>query len=208
MSTVESPRVRLRPFREADLANYAHWLAPHHAWRRFDGPYYGSPGPEGIARCVARARESITCGAEAQDGPGSLTHAGDAPYRAVIALRDDDRLIGAVTWYWIDEVANWRALGIDIYDDTLWGRGLGFEALGLWIDHLFAVVPELPRLDMRTWSGNIGMMRLADKVGFTLEARFRDAREINGERYDGLGYGILPSEWKHLHPRGFARTLE
>jgi putative hydrolase of HD superfamily len=47
------------------------------------------------------------------------------------------------------------------------------------------------------------MMKLAEKVGFTLEARFRNARIVDGKYYDSIGYGILKSEWIHKHPDGF-----
>lgn len=36
-------------------------------------------------------------------------------------------------------------------------------------------------LDLRTWSGNHGMMRLAEKLGFLQEACFRKARIVRGE---------------------------
>jgi hypothetical protein len=37
-------------------------------------------------------------------------------------------------------------------------KGIGFEALGLWMDYLFEALPRIARLDLRTWSGNTGMM--------------------------------------------------
>lgn len=48
------------------------------------------------------------------------------------------------------------------------------------------------------------MIRLAAKLGFQEEARFRKARIVNGEYYDGLGYGILREEWAGRFPRGSA----
>ena len=51
------------------------------------------------------------------------------------------------------------------------------------------------------------MMRLAARLGFSLEARSRDARVVDGTRYDAVGYGILRAEWKELHPDGFAAHL-
>ncbi|MCP4426555.1 MAG: GNAT family N-acetyltransferase, partial [Chloroflexi bacterium] len=84
-------------------------------------------------------------------------------------------------------------------------RGIGYEALGLWCEYLWTAVPAIVRLDIRTWSGNIGMMRLAEKLGFKEEARFRDARIVNGDYYDGMGYGILREEWQALYPHGFRK---
>ena len=104
-----------------------------------------------------------------------------------------------MTLYWISEETYWHALGIVLYDQATWIRGLGYEALGLWSDYLFREYPMFARLDLRTWSGNRGMMRLAEKLGYTQEACFRKARIVRGEYYDGLGYGILREEWKAKH---------
>jgi RimJ/RimL family protein N-acetyltransferase len=48
------------------------------------------------------------------------------------------------------------------------------------------------------------MTRLAVKLGYTLEARFRKARIVKGAYYDGLGYGVLREEWRERYPNGFA----
>ena len=116
-------------------------------------------------------------------------------------------MIGQVSWYWISEETNWPALGIVIYDPQNWRKGIGNEALGLWSDYLLQAQPLFMRLDLRTWSGNAGMMRLVQKLGFKEEARFRNARLVDGQYYDGLGYGVLRDEWAARYPLGFAATL-
>ena len=68
-------------------------------------------------------------------------------------------------------------------------------------------IPDIVRLDLRTWSGNTGMMRLAEKLGYKLEAVFRKARIVEGTYYDGLGYGVLREEWRTLYPHGFVAAL-
>lgn len=105
-------------------------------------------------------------------------------------------MIGQVSRYWLSEETHWLAVGIVIYDPNLWSKGYGAEALGLWMNYLFETIPELVRLDLQTWSGNLGMMRLASKLGYQLEGRFRKARMVSGVYYDGLGYGILREEWQ------------
>ena len=111
-------------------------------------------------------------------------------------------LIGRVSRYWQDRHSDWLSLGISIYDPARRGEGIGFEALGLWTDYLFASFPEISRLDLRTWSGNIGMMRLAEKLGYLREGCFRDARRVGGLHYDALAYGILRREWEERRERG------
>lgn len=124
-----------------------------------------------------------------------------------ICSKSDNELIGSVNCYWIGRETHWLAIGIDIYDPQNWRQGYGFEALGLWIDYLFESYSEIVRLDIRTWSGNKGMMRLAEKLGFTLEARFRKARIVKGAYFDSLGYGILREEWGKRYPEGFMKHL-
>jgi len=125
----------------------------------------------------------------------------------VIADRRTDTLPGRVTFYWQSKETNWLSVGIGLYDPEAWGKGLGYEALGLWSEYLFEAIPDLVRLDLRTWSGNAGMMHLAEKVGFVEEARFRKARIVNGEYFDGMGYGVLREEWRERYPYGFAQAL-
>lgn len=114
---------------------------------------------------------------------------------------------GRVSWYWQSEETNWLSVGIVIYDPADWQQGWGYESLGLWCDYLLGTMPQLVRLDLRTWSGNMGMMRLAEKLGFREEARFRDARIVDGAYYDGMGYGMLRAEWEARYPQGFLSHL-
>jgi putative hydrolase of HD superfamily len=171
-------------------------MQPGQRWQEFDGPYYPRPSPARVAEQVAKLRETITTAT----WPEPRTH-------LVIADWHNDSLLGRVSWYWVGQETNWLAVGISLYDPACWGRGYGYEALGLWCDYLLAAMPQLLRLDLRTWSGNHGMMALAQKLGFQEEARFRKARVVAGTVYDGLGYGVLREEWAARHPQGFAASL-
>ncbi len=188
--------ILIRDWLLSDLERFAHWQQPGHKWQDFDGPYFGRPEADKIAGLIARLRERI------EDGKW------DAARRMLaVARQSDDALIGSVSRYWQSKETNWLSIGIAVYDPANWGQGIGYEALGLWCDYLWAALPEIVRLDARTWSGNSGMMRLAEKLGFKKEARFRMARIVNGDYYDGMGYGILREEWEALYPDGFAVHL-
>jgi aminoglycoside 2''-phosphotransferase len=52
------------------------------------------------------------------------------------------------------------------------------------------------------------MMRLAEKLGFREEARFRDARIVENAYYDSVGYGTLRREWQERYPAGFLQHLD
>lgn len=194
MLLLQGKKITLRDWTLADLDPYAHWLAPGHHWQRLDGPYYPGPTPDEIPSLIEKTRARINAGNWSTP-------------RTRLVIARADRLIGIVSRYWISEETNWSAVGITIYDPALWGQGIGYEALGLWSDYLFRAAPEWVRLDLRTWSGNHGMMRLALKLGYQEEARFRMARIVDGQYYDGMGYGVLRREWEARYPGGFSAHL-
>jgi RimJ/RimL family protein N-acetyltransferase len=51
------------------------------------------------------------------------------------------------------------------------------------------------RLDFATWSGNVGMLRIGQRLGFVEEGRFREARVVDGVPHDAVVMGGLRREW-------------
>jgi putative hydrolase of HD superfamily len=195
--TIEGPNIRLRDISENDLTAYRYWQQPGHDWQALDGPYYPKLTQEEVEKLIETLKEYIAT----SDWPEVRT-------RLMIADQHTDKLLGSVSRYWISQETHWAALGIVIFDSAWWRKGLGYEALGLWMDYLFSQFPEWVRLDLRTWSGNQGMIRLAQKLGYRQEACFRKARIVEGDYYDGLGFGILRDEWSSQFPDGFAASFE
>lgn len=177
-------QVTLRAMTLADVEAYFDWMRPDAAWKRTDGPYFPLPDAETRAASKAKHHAWVARG-----------HQPDPLRRLTIADRQTGAFLGTATRYWISPESDWPALGLTLNDPASWGKGYGTEALGLLVDLVFEHHPEVVRVDLRTWSGNHGMVRVAEKLGFTCEARFRQAREVDGERYDGLGYGLLREEW-------------
>ena len=187
-------RVVLRDWEHVDLAPLLHWLQPERHWRATDGPYFPLPTTE-------RIQDKITMIAKRID-----EHDWPTP-RMVLPIVVDGVLTGQVSRYWKSEETQWLAMGVSIFDPSKWNKGLAYEGLGLWCEYLFGALPELRRLDLETWSGNIGMMRLARKLGFRQEACFRQARTVRGQVYDQMGYGILRPEWQERYGDGFTNHL-
>lgn len=174
----------LRDWKLKDVNLYRQFNTGHHQWMDFNGPYYPNMSPEELEDEIKKKEKRIR--------EQSFSN----PRRNfVIANHADDIILGTVSCYWQSKETNWLSIGLAIYDEKQWGKGIGFQALQLWCDYLFRNMPELVRLDMRTWSGNHGMMKLAEKLGFKLEATFRKARIVKGEYYDSIGYGILREEF-------------
>ena len=196
MVNISGKNILVRDWQLSDLERYAHWQQPGHTWQDFDGPYFARLRAEEIPEMIRQLREKV----EAQ-----AWHV--VRRTLVIARKSDDALIGRVNWYWQCQEMNWLSIGVAVYDPANWRQGIGFEALGLWCDYLWATMPTIVRLGLATWSGNVRMMRLAEKLGFQEEARYRKARIVNGRYYDSMGYGILREEWETLYADGFAAHL-
>ena len=184
----------LRDWIEADLEPLRYWFQPDRAWKKFDAPYYPLEADE-IPAYIERRRHAILGNVVLPEPRTGLA----------IADVQTNELLGAVTAYWESIETLWLSIGIIIYNDAHWGRGLGYEAMGLWTHYQFDARPDIARLDLRTWSGNYGMISVARKLGFMLEACFRKARIVDGEYYDSLGFGILREEWHERYPHGFGK---
>lgn len=107
--------------------------------------------------------------------------------------------IGAVNSYLIDENYNWiprkevkpgkkvyRTLGVDISDSRFWNRGIGKRALTAFIQYYLE--KGIKELYMQTWSGNVRMVKCAEKLGFTVCNRKIGTRCVRGEKYDELTF--------------------
>lgn len=207
-SSVATSPVVLRPWRSEDLPLYREWLRPHHEWHLWDGPYYARPTDEQADAAVARqaraiaeaasAQSTVQAAATSQGAPpvaDAESGTGLPPHSLVVARGADGAFLGTVTWYWESEETEWARVGIVLHDPASRGTGAGTAALGLWTTLLFEST-GWRRLDLATWSGNHAMVRVAERLGFTLEGRFREARVVRGEVYDSLVYGVLREEWR------------
>ena len=170
----------LRDWIQVDFDMYKHWHNEKFGWTKLNGPYYPLKSSEELDQEIEQLKISSK-----------------TKNRIVIASKTTNELIGTVSWYWQSKETNWISIGLAIFDDNYWGKGIGSEALSLWISHLFSSFQKIVRLDLRTWSGNTGMIKLAEKLNLKKEATFRKARIVNGEYYDSLAYGVLREEWKN-----------
>jgi RimJ/RimL family protein N-acetyltransferase len=177
---LRGPRVTLRPTIATDLADYERWQAPDLAAHRLDGPWFEDSGSPGLLDRRRRWLDSKP-----------------APPFNHLELDALGRHVGWVVVYPRPGDRHLTEAGISIMADSEWGRGLGTEALALWVDHLFRE-RGLTRLGLATWSGNPAMMRVAHKLGFAPEARIREGCEVEGRFHDRLRYGLLRREWEQV----------
>lgn len=177
-------RIKLRLLEAKDLDDYLYWNHPSREFHKYNGPYFKQRTEAELEQFVETMRTRLQTGETK-----GLQHC-----RMIVDLASD-ALVGQVSWYWKSEETNWMEIGVVIFNEQYWGMGLGYEALKLWIDELFEFYPELVRLGLTTWSGNVRMMKLAEKLGFVKEAVYRKARIVEGAYYDSVSYGILKEEW-------------
>jgi RimJ/RimL family protein N-acetyltransferase len=183
--SASSERVVLRGWLASDCDHFVRWLA-HGEWRQFDAPWEEFR-PAMTAEDTERNREWFMQQLEAGDGSWLSG-------RAVIATPEDIPL-GWVSVYGGKRKLRVCFVGIDICEDAYLNRGLGTEALKLWVDHLFAVY-DMHRIGLDTWSFNPRMIRVAEKVGFVYEGRQREMQYWQGEWLDSLHFGLLREEWQ------------
>lgn len=108
----------------------------------------------------------------------------------------NDQLIGMVSRYWECERTRWLEIGIVIFDPNYWQNGYGTQALRQWVSDTFNTYAEIEHVGLTTWSGNIRMMKVAERIGMRQEACIRKVRYHNGYYYDSVKYGVLREEWQ------------
>lgn len=172
--------VTIRTVDAADLREMwevSYGPAADRRWMAYNGPYFNDP---------IQSWESY------RDGWGQSSM--DNPMRGVIEV--EGQLVGEVTAYWSDgTLQQWLEIGIVIFKQSSWGRGIGVCALQVWLDYLFESFDYLPHIGFTTWSGNPRMQRLGEKLGMKKEGVIRSVRFWQGEYHDSVKYGILREEW-------------
>ena len=113
----------------------------------------------------------------------------------VLGIFFNNKPVGIVTYYWENFATRLLEIGIIIYDNCIWSKGIGFTALSKWIKICFNKFPEIQHIGLTTWSGNQRMMKLAEKIGLICEARIRKVIYYNEVYYDSIKYGILRDEF-------------
>ena len=175
----------LRDMVETDIDDYVRWFTAETEWAAWDAPWEPVEGDETAQRT------------EWTEYFESVRKLSDDKLRWKFEIEYNGRHIGWVSSYLIGGDYEWiaasavqdgqtvyRAIGIDICEKSSWGNGIGAAALQTFIQYYIDNGCE--ELYTQTWSGNQRMLRCAAKLGFEVCKRNVGAREVNGEKYDGL----------------------
>jgi RimJ/RimL family protein N-acetyltransferase len=175
--TLNTPRLRLRPFAETDTdAIFALQSCPR-VLRYWDSP----PWKE-----RAQAERFITvCGQMDRDGVGA---------RLAIELAADEVFIGWCSLSkWVPDYRSAR-LGYCL-DDLFWGRGFATEGAGALLQWAFDTL-DLNRVQAETDTRNTASSRVLEKLRFVREGRLREDCVVDGEVSDSWVYGLLRRDWE------------
>lgn len=118
---------------------------------------------------------------------------------------DTDLLIGRCFLGSVDLVNRSARLGIVIGEKTHWDRGFGTEAIQLLLDYAFSIL-NLNSVNLGTYSYNERAIACYKKVGFKEVGRRREARIIDGKKFDALMMDILSSEYDVIFLRDLLPT--
>jgi ribosomal-protein-alanine N-acetyltransferase len=122
--------------------------------------------------------------------------------KLAICLKEDHKHIGLVSLTNIDRSNGVAQCSILIGEKSLWGKGLGTEAILLILHHGFYTL-GLTRIEARQLLSNRASVRLFEKCGFRIEGVLRKAVFKDGRHRDLNQLSILREEFdKLLHEMG------
>lgn len=184
---IEFDNIILRDMIESDIEDYVRWFTVEREWENWDAPWEKEDTYEETERKRwTEYYESV------KDRP-------DDVLRWKFEIEWNGRHIDWVSSYCIDENYEWvgnikdgqtvyRAIGIDICEPDLYDNGIGTTTLRAFINYYFG--KGVNELYTQTWSGNVRMLRCAEKLGFVECDKDVGTREIDGQKYDGLTFKI------------------
>lgn len=187
---IEYKNIVLRDMTEADIEDDIRWNTTETDWAHWDAPWESEP--ELLSFDAEKYREK-----ELQKLSKPLD---DIRWSFEIDTADGTH-IGSVNSYMINGDYEWtpikrakpgemlfRTVGLDICESTYCGKGLGTEALAAFIGYYLKNGET--EIFTQTWSGNIRMVKCAEKLGFELCNREINFRHVRGKDYDGLTFRL------------------
>ncbi|MEN6490351.1 MAG: GNAT family protein [Smithella sp.] len=171
---INGNRVHLAPIDPADLDIYVKWLNDIEIYAYLD-----------IApMLINKLTEQEYLGNTAKNGEQVFG----------IRLNSDQRLIGNCGLINIDHINRKAELGIFIAEADCLNQGLGSEAIPLLLDYGFNIL-NLNNIFLRCYEYNKRAFRCYEKCGFKAAGRWRQAKIINGCKYDDLLMDILADDF-------------
>ncbi|RNB69072.1 GNAT family N-acetyltransferase [Brevibacillus panacihumi] len=175
---LEGERVYLRPVGMEDVEVYYQMLFNSDA-RRLTGTQ------------KAFTREEISAYIESKRNDSSSV-------LLLIALRENDQVIGDVQIGGIDRNNRNAYIRIAIDSSKFQGKGYGSEAMLLMLDYGFGIL-NLHRIELNVFAYNARAIHTYEKLGFQREGVQRQALYYNHEYHDSILMSMLADEYRERY---------
>lgn len=170
--------LKLRDMIERDIEDYVTWFTKELEWGDWDAPWEEKQTEEANER------------KEWSDYFESVKNLPDDVIRWKYEIENDNVHIGWVCSYtdleYVENKEEIPAIGIDIPELKHRKNGCGTKALKMYMDYLAG--KGYKSFYTQTWSGNLPMIRVAEKLRFQEVYRKKDHREVNGVKYDAITF--------------------
>ena len=177
LPTLQTPRLRLRPLAESDVADVFAVFSDPVVVRYWDGPLMGT------LQDAMRYIDHIHHGFRRRDF-----------FQWGVADSSTDGVIGTCTLTHCSATHQRAEIGFALRQ-THWGKGLGTEAVGAVIAFAFETL-KLHRVEADADPRNERCLRLLERFGFEREGCLRERYFLNGERQDAVIMGLLRADWR------------
>ena len=166
----------LRDMIEADIDDYVRWFTVETDWMNYDAPWE--------AKTIS-SKEELKNWTEYYQMVKDLK---ENDIRWKFEIEYEGHHIGWVSRYfdleYLDNVDNMPAIGVDIPEKSFCNHGIGTTVLKMFVDYLKKA--GYSHFYIQTWSGNKRMLRVAEKLGFSVICCKKDLRLVNNKTYDAL----------------------
>lgn len=179
--TLQTARLRLRPFTDADADDLFAMHSSAHVLRYWDSPPWTEP--QRAERFLAACRQL------AEDGTGARL--------AIDRLADEAFLGWCSLTGWNPDYRS-ASLGYCLVEHA-WGAGYATEAAHAVLGWAFESL-DLNRVQAETDTRNLASARVLQKLGFKREGTLREDCIVNGDVSDSWVFGLLRREWRAAGP--------
>ena len=171
----------LRDMIKDDIEDYVRWFTIDTEWGLWDAPWESH-----FSSNEDEERKAWT------DYYNSVKDIDEKTLRWKFEIVVDGKHIGWVcSYYDLDYLENKEkiiAIGIDIPDLDSRGHGYGTIAIKKYIEYLNKHGHH--SFYIQTWSGNISMLRVIEKLQFKEIFRKKNYREVRGMKYDAITFKL------------------
>ena len=181
---IENKKIILRDMQESDIDDLIYWNTVETEWMLWDAPWIHDN--DNVFDCKQYRNDK-------QEHIQQLSKSNQLRTRFEVCVNDHDKThIGYISSYYInedfkiDDEGKNITIGMDICSPLNRRNGYGSSAYQLFIEYLRN--HGYHKIYTQTWSGNIPLIKMVEKLGFVECNRFEKIRLVRDEYYDALTF--------------------